>query len=223
MKTTKTYSIEESIYKAFDSLTTERNINKSSFFEDIIRKFLKDNDMDFVDKLYSLITNPSYTATVISKDDNFYFLNDGAKIPVILFMQTFKECDSINPEKFFNKSVPIFENIVEKIKKIDESKISNGSTSLNTLFDKMKMNDYENKYGIEHLKEIRRKEYELLNEIDRNYKNGAYINMSKTELCEVILHVMQLNFSPGEKEYDLQQLLINILVKQKNSVPEYKF
>lgn len=42
MKMTKTYSIEESLYNIFDSLTSEKNINKSSFFEDAIKKYIKD-------------------------------------------------------------------------------------------------------------------------------------------------------------------------------------
>lgn len=123
MKTTKTYSIEESIYRAFDSLTTDRNINKSSFIEDCIKNFLKENDMDFVDKLYSLKENPAHTVTVLSQDLSFYFLSDGSKMQKILFMQCFKECAPINPDEFFSKSTPIFENLVEKIKKIDDSKV----------------------------------------------------------------------------------------------------
>lgn len=127
MKTTKTYSIEESIYSAFDSLTSDRNINKSSFIEESIRKFLKDNDMDFIDKLYCLKTNPDHIVTVISQDKVYYNLNDGSKIQKILFMQIFTEIIPVKPEDFFKKSVPIIENIVKKIKNIDETKIPNVS------------------------------------------------------------------------------------------------
>jgi hypothetical protein len=120
MKTTKTYSIEESIYKAFDTLTTAKNINKSSFIEDYIKKFLKDNDMDYVDKLYSLKENPNHVVTVISQDNIYYFLDDGSKIQKILFMQIFKESESINPTEFFKKSEPILEKLGEDIKNLND-------------------------------------------------------------------------------------------------------
>ena len=170
MKTTKTYSIEESIYSAFDSLTTEKNINKSSFIEDCIKKFLKKNDMDFVDKIYSLRTNPDHIVTVLSQDLSFYFLSDGSKMQKILFMQCFKECEHVNPNEFFSKSAPIFENIVEKIKHIDESKVddfTNVTASLDSIFG-----IYENRYGVERAKEIRRADVDLLNEINNNYKHS---------------------------------------------------
>ena len=68
MKIQKTYSIEESIYNAFDSLTNEKNINKSLFIEEYIKKFLKDNDMDFVDKLYYLREKPDHIVRVTSQE-----------------------------------------------------------------------------------------------------------------------------------------------------------
>lgn len=215
MKTQKFYTIEESVYNAFDSLTTDKNINKSSFIEDCIKNFLKDNDMDFVDKLYSLKENPSHTVTVLSQDLSFYFLSDGSKMQKILFMQCFKECAPINPDEFFSKTNAVLENIAEKIKHIDESKVPdfpNVTASLDSIFD-----IYENRYGVERAKEIRRADVELLNEINNNYKAGEYSNKDALQLCEVLLCVMQLNFKPGEKEYELQQLLINILNKERSS------
>ena len=104
MKVTKTYSIEESIYNAFDYLTTEKKINKSSFIEDLIRKYLKDNDMDFIDKLYFLKSNPEHVVSVVSQDASFYQLNDGSRINKILFMTIFDEVTPVEPDAFLNSS-----------------------------------------------------------------------------------------------------------------------
>jgi hypothetical protein len=229
MKTTKTYSIEESIYRAFDSLTTEKNINKSSFIEDSIKKFLKDNDMDFIDKLYSLRADPSRVVTVISQDSAYYILDDGSKIQKILFMLIFKECDPINPNEFFNKSNPIFEKLVEDIKKIDASKIDTNIkineefkefnvNNVSSIFDNMKKNS--NIWGT-YRTEFRKEQVDILNKINDKYKTGRYvIEMNDSyikDVCFDIIDLMKLEFSNGEKEYDLQQLLINILAGYKNT------
>ena len=122
MKVTKTYSIEESIYNAFDYLTTEKKINKSSFIEDLIRKYLKDNDMDFIDKLYFLKSNPEHVVSVVSQDASFYQLNDGSRINKILFMTIFDEVTPVEPDAFLNSSNKVFEEITQKIKNIDFNK-----------------------------------------------------------------------------------------------------
>lgn len=104
-KITKTYSVDQKIYEAFDNITDEKNINKSSFIENCINKFLNDNDSGFVDKVYVLKTNPSYSVVIRRKDDTFYYLNDGSKIPIILFMQMYKEVDQVDPKQFFDNSL----------------------------------------------------------------------------------------------------------------------
>ena len=104
-KITKTYSVDQKIYEAFDNITDEKNINKSSFIENCINKFLNENDSGFIDKVYVLKTNPSYSAVIRRKDDTFYYLNDGSKIPIILFMQMYKEVDQVNPKEFFDNSL----------------------------------------------------------------------------------------------------------------------
>jgi len=43
MKTTKTYSIDEKIYQEFDELSKKYFINKSSFFEEKILDFIREN------------------------------------------------------------------------------------------------------------------------------------------------------------------------------------
>lgn len=220
MKIQKTYYIEESISNAFDSLTTERKINKSSFIEDIIKKFLKDNDMDFIDKLYSLKTNPNHIVTVTSQDSIYYYLNDGSKIQKILFMQIFKECEAVNPTEFFNKYTTIFENLGEKIKSIDETKVEDfpkkSHSSFESILDKME-DIYKNSTENSVLKIIKQEEIDKLNDINKRYKSGEFINKSRLEICEVLVHLMQFNFKYGESEYELQQSLIEIFNKLKDS------
>ena len=197
MKVTKTYSIEESIYSAFDSLTTEKNINKSSAIEEYIRKFLKDNDMDFIDKLYCLKTDPDRMVTVVSQDTTYYFLNDGSKMQKILFLHLFKECDIINPNEFFKKSTPILEGIAEKIKSIDESKVSYFDGQEGRSF-KSKVSDLTNKGTLDKLLdqladrsypedkfEIKREQKDILNEI--NNKNDKNNDFSPSSFHDFIL------------------------------------
>lgn len=174
MKLTKTYSVDESIYLAFETLTNEKNINKSSFIEEAIKKFLKDNDVDYIDKLYSLKSNPSHTVTVISQDPTYYFLSDGSRIQKILFMQVFKESDSVNPHDFLNPP-KVLEDIAEKIKniKIDEPK--KAEDNLYELEDDILDLDLLKYYNI--------------------YKTKEYTKMSKLELCNLIAEINKLRLS----------------------------
>lgn len=104
-KITKTYSVDQKIYEAFDNITEEKNINKSSFIENCINKFLDENNMGYIDKVYVSKVDPSYGVTIKRKDDTFYYLSDGSKISIILFMQTFKEVDQVDPNEFFNNKI----------------------------------------------------------------------------------------------------------------------
>jgi hypothetical protein len=104
-KITKTYSIDQKIYEAFEQVAEEKNINKSSFIEGCINKYLDQNNKGFVDKVYVLKTDPKYGVTIKRQDDTFYYLNDGSKIPIILFMQMYKEVEQVNPNEFFNNSL----------------------------------------------------------------------------------------------------------------------
>lgn len=101
-KITKTYSVDQKIYEAFDNITEEKNINKSSFIENCINKFLDENNMGYIDKVYVSKVDPNYGVTIKRKDDTFYYLSDGSKISIILFMQTFKEVEQVDPNEFFN-------------------------------------------------------------------------------------------------------------------------
>jgi len=136
-KTTKTYSIENSVYSAFDILASDKNINKSSFIVECIKKLLKENNINYIDKLYTSRSNPDVVVTVISQDDTYYYLNDGSKIQIILFMQNFKEYESVNPDNFFNKSKKTFEKIVNDIKNSDNEDVRNGETDIDASVRKM--------------------------------------------------------------------------------------
>lgn len=118
MKITKTYSIEQTIFDAFDRLTNEKNINKSSFIEKSIKNFLKENGEDFidyVDKVYSLRGDETHVVSVISQESNYYVLDNGCKIPKILFYQMYKELESVDPESFFNNTIEVYKNIVDSL------------------------------------------------------------------------------------------------------------
>jgi uncharacterized protein (UPF0297 family) len=219
MKVTKTYSIEESIYNAFDSLTTERKINKSSFIEDIIKKFLKDNDMDFVDKLYSLKDNPNHIVTVTSQDNIFYYLSDGSKIQKILFMQIFKECEAVNPKEFFNKYTNIFENLADKIKSIDETKVEDIPKSSPSSFESIlnKMDEAYKTLSEKNENSINKLYCKFLNDFKDEYNSIEYRLKSKAELCEDIIRLMSLKFDIDTDEYKLKEDLISKVANLKNS------
>jgi hypothetical protein len=248
MKTTKTYSIEESLYNAFDSLANQKNINKSSFFEDYIKKFLKDNDLEFVDKVYALKTDNTKMVTVLTQDTTTYTLSDGSKINKILFMTLFEEFIGVDPVGFFSKTDNILKNIVDKIKSIDESKVPGGP--IDELRNSRKFNvpfsdeeDISAHYGSdvsvkinqqwdldksteEESKKQERKDNDViykihcddLDKIEADYNSGNYALKNSTEMCEDIISLMSLNFEYGEKEYFLRDSLIQKIKYLKNSM-----
>lgn len=125
-KITKTYSVDQRIYEAFDQVADENNINKSSFIEGCINKYVNENKREFVNKVYVLKTDPEYSTTIISRDDTFYFLKDGSKIPIILFMQMYKEIEEVEADKFFTESGinRISQNFLSKTGYQDSEKIN---------------------------------------------------------------------------------------------------
>lgn len=104
-KITKTYSIDEKIYEAFDQLADENNVNKSSFIEGCINKYLDENNRGGFDKVYVLKTDQKYSVKIKKQDDTYYYLSDGSRIPIILFMQMYKEVEQVNPNEFFNNTI----------------------------------------------------------------------------------------------------------------------
>lgn len=97
-KITKTYSVDEKIYEAFEQVADSKNINKSSFIEGCINKYLEDNNRHGVSKVFELKTDPNYKVSIMRQDDTFYYLNDGSKMPIILFMQMYRETSQVNDE-----------------------------------------------------------------------------------------------------------------------------
>lgn len=237
-KITKTYSIEESIYSAFDFLTTEKNINKSSFIEDLINKYLKDNNLEIVDKTYALKSDKNHIVTVLAQDESYYSLSDGSKIRKKLFMHTFTPIDSINPETFFsspstknekvdcvypetffNMNNKLYEDIVDELRKIDTYNIKDhdqpnkSDACENTLYDifaKYSPNTPESTETIEN--KI------MLTNMYSKYKDGGFATKSKLELCDAIIKVSAMNFSDHDRDYcELRTEMIKQLTNYKNS------
>ena len=150
MKITKTYSIEDDIYKSFDKLTNVLNINKSSIIEDKIKDYLKDNGISDY-KTYFLISNPDYEVTIESQDDNFIFLSDGSKILKQVFNSSFKvvdRIDPIDPVSFFKSSPLIIKLLMPNMDKfILTSKLDDKLTfdKLDKLEDKIFIRNIDNK------------------------------------------------------------------------------
>lgn len=170
MKVTKTYSIEESLYNTFDSITSEKNINKSSFFEDAIKKYIKDNDLDTINKQYVSKSDPNNIVTVINQDQTYYILDDGSKIQRILFLHLFKPFSGVDPNKFFNDN-NVIDNIIEQIKDIDTSNIVDYS-SPNVLTHKIL--DYKT-LGVFNLSKSDKKSFEEKEE-EKEEKENDEIN-----------------------------------------------
>lgn len=89
-KITKTYSIDQKIYETFDQIADQKNINKSSFIESCIYKYINDNELTTQGKLYKSKYDKNHFVTVSNEDSNFYYLSDGSKIGKNLFEQTFE-------------------------------------------------------------------------------------------------------------------------------------
>lgn len=210
MKVTKTYSIDDSLYAAFELLATERNINKSSFIEDIIKKYLKDNDMEFLNKIYESKFVPDSFVTVLTQDSTYYMLSDGSKIQKILFMQNFREVQSVQPEEFFKKSETYLkDSIVEKIKKIDVDKIVNDGINTN-------MTTFKEESITSEIFNTDNSEKELF-KIDHNFKNNEYLNYDKTKVCEIIIQLSKMNFKDDKTE-KYKELLLKIFKNRKDSM-----
>lgn len=211
MKTTKTYSIDESLYSAFDLLTTERNINKSSFIEDLIKKYLKDNDMEFVNKIYESRFNPDSIVTVLTQDSTYYMLSDGSKIQKILFMQNFKEVEGVQPSEFFKKSEQYLANsLVEQIKQIDVDSIVHDELRFTT------KTTIKEEAVVSGVKKSDSDEKELFI-IDHNFKTNKYLEFSKTKICEIIVQLNKMKFK-DEKDENHKELLIKIFTIRKDSM-----
>lgn len=120
MKITKTYSIDDKMYKLFEETCQKNNVNKSAFLEGCVKKFLK-NNIGFDDELYYSRLNKNYVVSILERDDTFFILSDGSKIPQIQFYQTFIQVEQIDPEKFFasNRDTEL-NKFVEKLQESEQ-------------------------------------------------------------------------------------------------------
>lgn len=109
------FNITEHLYRSFDAITTEKNINKNIFLEESIIELLKKHNLYIIDKRYSLITDETYIVNVLYEENNTYILSDGSKIIKRLFEQLFKEYNGVDPNEFFNSSINVFDTLISKI------------------------------------------------------------------------------------------------------------
>ena len=216
MKITKTYSIDENIYKVFDQLTNQKNINKSSFIEDHIKKFVSDNGFDFVDKIYYLRSDPRHTVTVVSQDNIYFQLSDGSKISKILFMQMFKEVETVNPNEFFN--VPALNKLAESIKSLDLSKMKFDGVNV---IEKTKVNVIE-EYDLAKVKQV--DEYKPLNNTiykEPNRKDQA-LSMFNSILKDIESGDFKKHFKTSMEIQDIMQTIQDIETDVTFFDPEYQ-
>lgn len=76
------------------------------------------------EELYYLRENPNYIVSIIDRDDTYFELSDGSKIPQILFYQTFKQVEKVDPERFFSiNKTPVQK--MQELGKETPNKISN--------------------------------------------------------------------------------------------------
>lgn len=207
MKVTKTYSIDESLFEIFDSLTNEKNINKSSFIEDVIKKYIKDNDMDTINKQYISKSDPDHIVTVLQQDQTYYILDDGSKIQRILFLHLFKPFTGVDTEDFFSKTNYVFEDIVEHIKKIDTRNIVEYSND--TI--KSKITDYQTLYekpltgeDVKIKKPEKSEKSESINEIDPN----IFFGKSNSIIKDIVDQLRQNNNQDQKLDHSIYDTMM---------------
>ncbi len=102
------------------SVTINRKYNLKKIDYEIFSTYLSDGRYELIDgsliseklfldifepgedELYYLRSNNKYVVSILDRDDTYFDLSDGSKIPQILFFQTFKMVEKVNPEEFFN-------------------------------------------------------------------------------------------------------------------------
>lgn len=125
-KITKTYSIDEGTYRLFEQACKKNNINKSSYIENCIKKYLRDNLGYDDEELYYLRENENYVVTITDRDDTYFQLSDGSTIPQILFYQTFKQVEKVDPERFFG----VNKTPVEKMQELARETFQRNSNTI---------------------------------------------------------------------------------------------
>ena len=217
------FNITEHLYRSFDAITTEKNINKNIFLEESIIELLKKHNLYIIDKRYSLITDETYIVNVLYEENNTYILSDGSKIIKRLFEQLFKEYNGVDPNEFFNSSINVFDTLISKIvneeKEIErdvktvDPKDFFDSTQLNlTDFQKfnlneikskpLKFNDFESDDDL-----IRKKMVKILG-IKKLVDSKEYYSKNKEELKKIIGELSDIKFMDNSNS-----VLINSLYK----------
>ena len=151
MKVPKSFSIEEEIYKSFETLTNRLNVNKSSIVEDKIKEYLKDNGISDY-RTYYLISNTQYEVNIVSQDNTFIFLSDGSKMLKTIFETTFKpveKMDPVDPLSFFKNSPLIIKFLMPNMDKfILTQKLEEDITKSDKLTGKLFIRDDKRVYRV---------------------------------------------------------------------------
>ncbi len=103
------FRIHKELYEYLSNTSKENYTTMTQYLIDIISKdkngTLNENNTKIKNEtdqeLYYLRENENYVVSVEDKDDTYFKLSDGSTIPQILFYQTFKQVEKINPDKFF--------------------------------------------------------------------------------------------------------------------------
>ena len=136
-KTTKTFSIDIDTYKLFEQTCKKNSINKSAYLENCVKKYLTDNLGYADDDLYYLRENHNYVVSIIDKDDTYFDLSDGSKIPQILFYQTFKQVEKVDPKQFFSPD----KTPVEKMQELGKEEIKPRNEKWDGIVKKVKVEE----------------------------------------------------------------------------------
>jgi len=218
MKTTKTYSIDQTLYDAFDTLATEKNINKSSFFEDVIKKYLKDNNLEIIGEDYQLKSDDTYIVTVLSRNDKICNLSNGDKIQRRLFYDLFKPVIGVDPNEFFSRSDKVLEEVFNKVKTINPDDVGNiNCVPTNELYNKSLFNEIKPDSEIESIITESDDDIKELFKINFNYKT-EYRKYSKKEICDIIIKLKKLTFENDTYSDNLRNLLVDIYTNYKENL-----
>jgi len=225
MKTIKTYSIDETLYNAFDTLATEKNINKSSFFEDAIKKYLKENNLEIVGEDYRLKTNDAYIVTILSQNDKMCNLSNGDKIQRGLFYDLFMPVDGVDPDEFFGRSNKVLEEVFSKVKTLNPDEVGDiNCVPTNELYRKSLFNSINSETKSDNcivsiIKETAEDVKELFN-MNHNYHTKEYFKYTKREICEIIIKLKKMKFDMDNSSDNLRNLLVDIYVIYKDTIIE---
>jgi len=187
MKTTKSFSIEDTIYKKFESICDTKSINKSLFLQNAIKKFVDDNyDINILDS-FKLKNSDDNDFQKVSKsywDESFekryVVFENGNQLDIDTFDKLYEKIDKtvasvfnyikqteeitkkdIEDDEIYDVVDPSFLNISG----IDNNKVRN-------IIDKIDITkiDILDRTKFDYMKEMT----ELSNTIDTNIEKGPF-------------------------------------------------